>query len=165
MKPRRRPREAVADERANEVEVLVDAEEAEVDAAPADGLREHLLRRGGGRDLAGDTDHPCRVGHREAHDLQERGGVEHGVRIDAADVPVARDVQRRVPGVRLAAVLLVHHEEVRVGSRCGRSPRTGCDLEDVAHEHLVRREVERLAQRSSVSSVDPSFTTITSNSG
>ena len=83
----------------------------------------------------------------EAHALEERLAVEHGVRVDTADVPVARDVQRCVQRVRLAAVVLVHDDEVRMLGACDTSRAPRCVGKHVPHERLVRLERERLDER------------------
>ena len=88
-----------------------------------------------GRDLARHADDPSRVLDGEAHPLEQRLAVEHGVRVDTADVPVARDVQRRVPSLRLAAVLLVDDDEVRM-TRAAVDGTHGLRREDMTDEHL-----------------------------
>src|SRR5262249_41276611 len=64
--------EPVVEEGAEEVEMLVEAQEAAVHPATSSGLRENALRFPRRRDLARDPDDASRIGHREAHDLQQR---------------------------------------------------------------------------------------------
>ena len=92
------------------------------------------------------------------HALEQRLAIEDRVRVDAAYVPVAGDVEARIQRVRLPAVLLVDDDEVRVrraavdrahglasGRRAGRTPRTA-------------RARTRRRSRSSVPSPEPSLT-------
>ena len=78
-----------------------------------------------------------------AHSLQQRLAVEHRVRIDAADVPEPRDVEPCVERVGLAAVLLVHDDEIRMRPSAIDRPHV-LGRKDVPHEHLVRLQLECL---------------------
>ena len=143
--PEARPRQAVVQERPEEVEVLERDQWMPVDAPLAVGRRHGATRVARDRELARDTDHATRILHREPHALEQGIALEDHVGVDTAEVAVARDVEAGVHRIRLASVRLVHDDEVRVR----RASIDGVHLLAPKHrpyEDLVRLELEDVAQ-------------------
>ena len=109
-----RPAESVVEERAQVVAVLEHEQRPRVELRRLAVLRERLLGPAADRDVTGDADDPLRVDEREPHPVQEARARQDRVAVDAADVAVAGEVEAAVERVRLAAVHLVDHDQLRV---------------------------------------------------
>lgn len=116
------------------------------------------------RDAARHADDSPRVLDDEPHDLEQRVPLEDRVRVDAAHVPIANDVQPGVPAVCLSAVLLVDDDQIRMDATSIEGPH-GLAAEARRVKTSYGSRANCLRRCSSVPSVEPSLITINSCSG
>jgi hypothetical protein len=94
---------------------------------------------------ARDADHRRGIAQDEAHAGHQGVGGENGVGIDAEHVPIAGEVECAVQRIGLAAVLLVDHDQPRIGLAAV-DPTDPLRLEPLAVEDVARLELERLPE-------------------
>ena len=116
---------------------------ADVHRATTERVCHHALRVLGYPHVTRDAHDALGVLHHPAHAYEQRVARKDRVGVDAGDEPIAGDVDACVQRVSLAAVPLVHDDEVRnEPAAIGRPNRLG--RERRPHRHVVLLELEGL---------------------